>query len=404
MTVTGNDSTGTGTFLNPFATIGRAASGADPGSAIRVHAGNYDGDQFIEDLTGTAEQPIWIGGAPGEARPILDGNGERGLHISGLSYVVIHDLEVRFMTDNGINIDDRGEFDNPLAAHHVLFQNVYIHGIGGDGNQDCLKLSGVRHFTVLESDFQLCGGDGAGSGVDLVGAHQGLIAGSTFRDFDGSGVQAKGGSTDVEIRWNRLQNAGDRAVNLGGSTDLALFRPSLSTSAPNAEARDIRVLANVIEGSDAPLAFAGCVDCLAAHNTIVDPGQFLLRILQETTTTGNYVFEETQNGRLINNLVHHSRGNLSEDVNIGPNTQPETFVFSHNLWYAHDAPAQSAPELPVTETGAITGQDPAFLPGGFAIGPASPAAGAGSPAVSVQGDITGACFANPPSIGAYEVP
>ena len=73
-----------------------------------------------------------LGGAPGEARPVLDGGGEWGLHISGLSYVVIHDLEVRFMIDNGINLDDRGEHDNPLAAHHVVLQNVDIHGIGGD--------------------------------------------------------------------------------------------------------------------------------------------------------------------------------------------------------------------------------------------------------------------------------
>jgi hypothetical protein len=106
---------------------------------------------------------------------------------------------------------------------------------------------------------------------------------------------------------------------------------------------------------------------------------------------------------VINNLIYYSRGNLVDDVYTGPDTEPETFVFSHNLWYAHDAPDDSAPALPASETGAVIGQDPAFLPGGHAIGPGSPAAGAGRPSPQVPGDMTGACYRDPPSIGAYEV-
>ena len=45
--------------------------------------------------------------------------------------------------------------------------------------------------------------------------------------------------------------------------------------------------------------------------------------------------------------------------------------------------------------------DPTFTDG-WAIGPDSPAAGAGTPLDEVAGDIEGACPANPPSIGAYE--
>ncbi len=399
--VDGSDATGDGSAGNPFATIARAASGADPGTAIRVHAGTYGGDQFIEDLTGTAQQPVWIGGAPGEARPVLDG-GEVGLRIAGLSYVIIHDLEVRFMTDGGINIDDRGERDNPLAAHHVVLGAVDIHGIGGDGDQACLKLSGVNEIVVQDSAFRLCGGDGAGGGIELVGTRHGLIAGSAFGDFDGSAIQVRGGSSDIEIRANHMQGTGARAVNMGGVTDLAAFRPPLSTAEPIAEARDIRALANLIEGGGSPLAFVGCVDCLAAHNTIVDPGEALLRIEPGTADSDGYVFETTRDGRLINNLVYYSRGILVDDVYIGPDTAPETFVFSHNLWYAHDAPGNSAPALPVSETGAVTGSDPDFLPGGYAIGSSSPAAGAGTSPIPVPSDITGACYSDPPSIGAYE--
>jgi hypothetical protein len=50
------------------------------------------------------------------------------------------------------------------------------------------------------------------------------------------------------------------------------------------------VIANVMEGSVAPLAFVGAVDSLAANNTIVNPTHWLIRILQETTTSGSYQF------------------------------------------------------------------------------------------------------------------
>lgn len=398
----GDDLNGDGSAGNPFASIQRAAAGADPGTAIRVHAGTYQGDQFIEDLPGTAADPIWIGGAPGEPVPVLFGGGDVGLRIAGASYVVLHDLAVQHMTDNGVTIDDRGERDNPSAAHHVVVRNLRVRDIGGDGNQDCLALSGVNDFVVMDSRFELCGGDGEGSGVDIVGGRRGLVVRSHFEALYGSGVQARGGSQDIEIRWNRLRDTGARAIGMGGQTSFDLFRPPVSDSTPNAEARDIRALANVVEGADTPVAFAGCVDCLAAHNTIVDPGQFLLAILQETTTAPPYTFEAARDGRFVDNLVHFARGAIVEDVSIGAGTLPATFAFSHNLWYAHDAPGQSAPDLPVTETNAVVGEDPSFLPGGYTIDTNSPAAGAGVALPEIDGDIAGACYAAPPSIGAYE--
>ena len=154
-------------------------------------------------------------------------------------------------------------------------------------------------------------------------------------------MQNKGGSQDIEIRANYMLDAGYRAVNIGGSTGYAYFRPPLSTSQPNFEARDIRVIANVIEGGETPFAFVGAVDSLAANNTIIDPENWLLRILQETVSDGTYAFLPSGNNTVVNNLFYFDRGNLSTYVNIGPNTAPGTFTFSNNLWYAHDDPAQS---------------------------------------------------------------
>jgi hypothetical protein len=202
-----------------------------------------------------------------------------------------------------------------------------------------------------------------------------------------------------------MVDAGRRAVNMGGSTGFTYFRPPLSTTEPNAEARDIRVVANVIHGATTPFAFVGCVDCLAAHNTVVDPESWLLRILQETTSSGEYTFLECQNNSVVNNLFLFDWDALSTYVNIGPNTQPETFTFAHNLWYAHDEPARSQPDLPVEETGAVVGEDPRLVDpdgGDYRLLPDSPAIGAGRALPEVAFDFEGARYSSPPSIGAFE--
>jgi hypothetical protein len=319
-----------------------------------------------------------------------------------VSYLVVHDLEIAGASSNGINCDDGGDYADPTAANHVVFRRLDIHDIGGTGNQDCLKLSGLNDYWVLDSSFARCGGGLSGSGVDHVGCHRGLLARNVFSEHSGNAVQSKGGSEDIEIRWNRFADAGQRSLNLGGSTGFDYFRPPLSDTCPNAEARNIRVVANIFEGSIAPIAYVGCVGCVVANNTIVDPDNWIIRILQETTTSGSYEFEACKSGVFVNNLVYFNRSELSTYVNIGPNTASETFSFANNLWYAHDNPAQSEPTLPAPETNGIYGLDPG-LNGEYRVAPASPAAGAGIATEWIWGDLSGACFADSPTIGAFEI-
>ena len=192
-----------------------------------------------------------------------------------------------------------------------------------------------------------------------------------------------------------------KGVNLGGSTGFAYFRPPLSTVEPNAEARNIRVVANLIEGSVAPIAYVGCVGCAVANNTIIDPDNWIIRILQETTSSGGYEFEACSFGVFINNLVYFDRSAISTYVNIGPDTAAGTFTFANNLWFAHDNPPASQPTLPVTEINGIYGLDPG-LDADYRVSPSSPAAGAGAATGWTWGDLSGACYADPPTIGAYE--
>lgn len=390
---------GDGSVQDPVDTIERGLDLATPGTAVRIHAGTYAGGAYASSLQGTAEAPLWIGGAPGEERPVIDGS-DQALQLSQPRYLILHDLEIRNQTANGINVDDGGKYDDPEAARFVVFRNLYIHDVGTGGNQDCLKLSGLNEYYVLDSRFARCGA--GGSAIDHVGCHRGLIAKNVLEELDGSGVQCKGGSEDIEIRQNRITGGGQRAVNMGGSTGTEFFRPPLSATEPNFEARDIRVIANVFVGGIVPLAFVGCVDCLAANNTIVDPENWIVRILQESVSDEVYTFLPAQNGRFVNNVVYFSRGQLSTYVNVGGDTQPDTFLFSNNVWYAHDDPDQSTPNLPVDETDGLYAQDPELVAPDYSITASSPATSAGVTLGEVPADHSGRCYLEPPSAGAFE--
>ncbi|MCY1062089.1 right-handed parallel beta-helix repeat-containing protein [Nannocystis sp. SCPEA4] len=393
-----------GTLAAPCQTLGAAVALASPGTAIRLHPGTYAADEFIEELAGTEDAPIWIGGVPGEERPVISG-GTEALHLSRVRHLVLHDLEVTGASGNGINVDDGGLFEDPEATRFVVFERVFIHDIGDGGNQDCLKLSGLNDFWILGSEFTGC--SAGGSAIDHVGCHRGLILDNNFSDNGGNAIQTKGGSEDIEIRGNTMTDCGQRAVNMGGSTGFEFFRPPLLENAANAEARNIRVIANVIVGGEAPLAFVGCVDCLAANNTIVRPQHWLLRILQETVSNPAFEFEPVGNSRFINNVVVFDRNQISNHVNIGPDTAAETFTFASNLWFAADQADQSSPagDLPVAETDPIVGVDPGLvdLDGDFHLTPGSPAVHSGMPLAELTGDRDHQCWADPPSRGAFEL-
>lgn len=399
----GSDGNGCGDVGAPCATLEGALAGVQPGTAIRIHPGTYGGGAYVSGLAGTAEAPIWIGGVPGEARPVFEG-GDVAMHLSGARYVVLHDIEVRNMALDGINIDDGGAVDDPEATQHLVLRGLYIHDIGTGGNNDCLKLSGVNDFAVLDVEISACGG-ASGSAIDHVGCHRGVVAYSNFHDLQASAnaVQTKGGSSDIEIRGNRFDHAGERSVNMGGSTGFEFFRPPLDAAGINAEARDIRVVSNLFLGSPSPVALVGCVGCLVAHNTLIEPEHWVFRVLQETTSSDGYTFAPSGENTVVDNLIVFSRGLVGTVVNVGPDTAPETFTFSNNLWFASDDPGQSDPGLPVAESNGVVGVDPGLADDG-SIAAGSPAAGAGIAIDGIDGDHLGRCFGEPPSIGAFEVP
>jgi hypothetical protein len=192
----------------------------------------------------------------------------------------------------------------------------------------------------------------------------------TFRGKPGFGqqiaVQAKGGSSDVTVRGCTFLDAGQRGVNLGGSTDPRVFRPQGATY----EAKDVVVEGCRFVGGMAPVAFVGVDGASVRYNTIVRPGRWVLRILQENVAEA---MVPSRNGRFEHNLVVFRGGEVREAVNVGPRTDPASFSFRDNLWYCQDRPDRSRPSFPTPETGGVYGTDPklALRPGGS---PAAPSA------------------------------
>ena len=326
----------------------RALAEAQPGWQIVIAPGKYQSGISARGLAGTKDQPIVIEAADPKNKPVIEG-GRLGLHLSDCSHLVLRNITVRGQSGNGINIDDGGSFDTP--AHHITLEGVDVYEIGPTGNRDGIKLSGVDDLVLRNCLLE----GWAGQGIDMVGCHRGLIENCTFRGKPGFAqqiaVQAKGGSADVTVRTCTFLNAGQRGVNLGGSTSPRVFRPQ----GARYEAKDITVEGCRFVGGMAPVAFVGVDGAVVRYNTIHQPDKWVVRILQENTAAE---MTPSRAGRFERNLVVFNAQVGRTAANIGPRTDPASFVFRENLWYCADQPARSRVDLPTREQAGVYGTDP----------------------------------------------
>lgn len=377
---------------HPYANLTAAANNAAPGDTILIHAGTYPGGQFIGDLQGTPDAWITIRNTPGET-VVFEGGGN-AIQFTDPAWLHLRGLIFQHQTGNGLNTDDGGTYATP--AHHIIFEDCTFRDMSATGNNDLLKLSGLDHFQILRCTIR--NGAAGGSGIDMVGCHHGLIRGCYFENLGSNAIQAKGGCADIRIERNFFRNCGQRTLNLGGSTGLTFFRPDTA----HFEAADIRVFSNIIVGSWAAVAYVGAVQVRVENNTIYNPQNWVIRILQETVDPSRFL--ECGDNTFRNNIVHLDH-NLGTETNIGPNTRPETFVFAHNLWFNTALPNWSGPDIPTADPNMVLNQNPLFVnpaTDNFHLLPGSPAAGAGASPVGSPLDYYGAGFAVPPSIGAAE--
>jgi hypothetical protein len=313
------------------------------GDTLRIAPGEYPGGHHVSGvakLTITAldpaKPPVFVGG----------GNAWQFSRCPGLTVTHLH---VRGQTANGINLDDGGDRENPVEG--ITLAHLEIREVGPQGNHDGIKGSGLAGLTIRDCLIEGWGGQG----IDLVGCHRSLITGCRFVGKEGfsasAGVQFKGGCSEITVEKCQFLNAGERPLNLGGSTGLDYFRP------PGAKHEAAKLVArgNVIEGGLCAAAFVGVDGAEFSDNTILFPKRWIFRMLQETTEPG---FVPCRNVRVTGNRIVFRRSEIRSDVNVGSGTEPGTLVFEGNHWFAEDRPEASKPQLPVEEKGGVHGTDP----------------------------------------------
>lgn len=318
-----------------------ALANLTPGSTLKIAPGQYSGGLSVRGIDG-----LTVEAADPQQPPTFNGGGN-AWHFSACSHLTVRNFVFKGQTGNGLNIDDGGL---ELPATNITLEKLRISDIGPKGNHDGIKLSGLDRFTVTECVISGWGGQG----IDMVGCHHGLVKKCRFEGKDGftasAGVQTKGGTADVVIEECQFKEAGERPLNIGGSTGLDFFRPKDA----NYEAARIIARRNRIEGSLCAAAFVGVDGGEFSDNTILYPKKWVFRILQETSVER---FVPCRNVKVYDNRIAFRRAQVQIECNVGGGTNAASFEFRGNHWFAEDRPDRSKPSLPAGETDGHYGVD-----------------------------------------------
>ncbi|MES2599082.1 MAG: right-handed parallel beta-helix repeat-containing protein [Verrucomicrobiota bacterium] len=314
-----------------------------PGTTLKIAPGTYPGGhqtRGMDDLTIEALDP--------KNPPVFQG-GNGGWQFTRCHRLTLRHLRFQGHAVNGLNLDDGGQRTSPVKG--ITLDHVEVSDIGPTGNHDGIKCSGLDELTIRDCTVTGWGGQG----IDFVGCHKSLVTGCRFIGKTGfsasAAIQMKGGSSDITVEKCHFKDAGQRPVNVGGSTGLDYFRPPEAAY----EGKNLTVQDCIIEGSLSAAAFVGVDGAVFTRNTILFPEKWVFRILQETRGDR---FPPCRNVKITDNRIAFRRAQVQTEVNIGTGTAPETFVFANNHWFAEDRPDRSKPTLPAAETGGVYGKDP----------------------------------------------
>lgn len=378
---------GDGTAEKPFDGLQAALAAAAPGTEVRV-SGAVAG-AYTTGLAGTPSAPIWISGEPGAVSGPLT--------LEGASYIVVRDLELANSAD--------GHVLHFFAADHLLLRGLKIH----DAGLGAIKGSQTNEVYVEGCELWAAGKVNGHPVLDYVGVNGGHIIKSKFHDTPGVMIMLKGGTSDLLFAWNELYNQTmpGNALSLGQSTGPEYFQPI------DAAFEGLRIIAyaNLLHDLvGAPVAFEGCKDCAAVHNTIWNTtGPQLVRFLPGAAGMNSGVTESLSEGcRFAGNIVVGGQENgaslNADDGLVGPNNVIDYNVFlkpgALNWWgvIAQDMVYSTYDQDPQVGAGGVPGNV------GLVDGKGPPDL-AGLPfADKFTIDAMGACVQAPGDIGAIAVP
>ena len=147
VSLSGSDTTGSGTIARPYRTLDKAAAAARPGDTVYVRAGSYGKTTITRSGTSTAR--ITFKPYPGE-KVVIDGSGttEQGsaMALWNSSFVVVEGFEVKNGTGRGISVMD----SSSVVVRNNTVHDTWTHPIMGSG--DSLTFEGnVIYNTILKN-------------------------------------------------------------------------------------------------------------------------------------------------------------------------------------------------------------------------------------------------------------
>jgi hypothetical protein len=379
---------GDGSAAKPFATLLAALQVAKPGTEVRV-SGSLPANTYTTGLSGTPDAPIWITGEPGAKIGPLT--------LEGAHSIVVQDLEIAG--------SPAGHVLHFFFADHLLFRRLHIH----DAGLGCVKGSQSTQVYMEDSDLEDAGKAMGHPVLDYVGVNNGHIVRTTLHHGPGVMVMLKGGTSDLLFAWNEVfdQTAAGNALALGQSTGPMYFQPI------DAAFEGLRIIAFANALHDlvgAPVAFEGCKDCAALHNTIWNTtGSQLVRFLPGAAGMSSGVTTSLSQGcRFAGNAVVGGQAggaSLNADPqNHGPGNVIDYNVFlkpgSLNWWgdIAQDMTHSTYDQDPKLSSTGVPGNVPLVDGKG-------PVDLASIPVASTfVRDFAGACLELPADIGAFAVP
>ncbi len=222
---TGSDSAA-GTQAAPFATIGKAAAVAQPGTTILVAGGVYN-QQVQLGTQGTAAAPIVIKNVAG-ARPIVDGQGTRsyGFFIENAKYLTIDGFEIRNVKYNAVCIQDSAS-TAAGSSTFITIKNTRVHdcgrtGIYVRGGDDC-TVSYCEAFNCLIGiqvqwrDTTANKADRATITHNLAHDNTGDRSAGALEESDNIAVS---GANAAVVEYNLCWNSGDDGIDVSSSSSM----------------------------------------------------------------------------------------------------------------------------------------------------------------------------------------
>lgn len=199
--------------LQPGQSFEAAVESLRPGDLLVVHAGEYlDSGRISITVKGTADQPVVIRAAEGEAKPHIRRAAtsavQNTINIEGATYLTIAGLEISGNGGDGINLNS-----NPA---YITLEDLEIHDVDVGIN----FRSSMNDIVVRRNEIHRTGAPGSGTGEGMyVGCNyaecvvrNSLIENNWIHDTrqstQGDGIEIKLGSYGNVIRDNVIHDTG----------------------------------------------------------------------------------------------------------------------------------------------------------------------------------------------------